>query len=54
MTSIVVVIIIIIVVSVTVECMLGLVLTNYIVVDAVITAFETLLVIGCNRETSAK
>lgn len=54
MTSIVVIIIIIIVVSITVECMLGLVLTNYIVVDAVVTAFETLLVIGCNRETSAK
>lgn len=49
-TSIVVVIIIIVVISITVKCMLGFVLTNYIVVDAMITAFETLLVIGCNSE----
>jgi len=49
-----IIIIIVVVVSVTVECVLGLVLTNYIIVDAMITAFETLLVIGCNKETSAK
>lgn len=50
----IVIIIIVVVVSITVECVLGLVRTNHIVVDAMITAFETLLVIGCNRETLAK
>jgi len=48
------IVIIIIVVSITVECVLGFVLTDYIVVDAMIVAFETLLVIGCNKETSTK
>lgn len=49
MTSIV--IIIVVVVSITVECMLSLILTNYIIIDAMIIAFKTLLVIGCNRES---
>ena len=45
-----IVIIIIIVVSITVECVLGFVLTDYIVVNAMIIAFETLLVIGFNKK----
>lgn len=48
------IVIIVIVISITVECVLDFILTDYIVVDAMIVAFETLLVIGCNKETSIK
>lgn len=54
-TSIVIIIIVVVVVvSITVERVLGLVLTNYIVVDAVITPFEILLMIGCNKRNIGK
>lgn len=49
MTSIVV-IVVVIVASITMECMLGLILTGYIVVNAMMNTFEALLMIRCKEK----
>lgn len=44
-----IVVIVIIVVSITVECVFGLILTGYIVVDAMMNTFKGWLVICCKK-----
>jgi hypothetical protein len=45
-----IVIIVVIIASITVECMLSFVLTGYVVVDSMVTTFESLLVVHCKEK----
>lgn len=53
-TSIVIVVVIVVATSITVERMLGLILTSYIVVNAMMNTSEALLVIRCKEKRRRK